>query len=216
MFTICGLANSGVPRIIIRPITLVSIPEPDLSLPMASMTRTSAASNGRDGASRFASARRAASAGPPISDGSRNAIRAARSWPSSTMPRPPSRWPDAAMTAAARGTQCPSRAGPNEWIASAPERFPRPIATILARPLSTVPLKSVWALIRLIGEDPVGLGRVPVEVDRRTAVELAKNDRLHRRQDRHPHRRLGDARGRRGPRPGPRPSRRRASPSPGR
>ena len=69
MFTICGRANSGVPRIIIRPITFVSIPEPDLSLPMASTTRTSAASNGSDGASRLASARSAASAGPPNSDG---------------------------------------------------------------------------------------------------------------------------------------------------
>ncbi len=46
MLTIRGRANSGVPRIIIRPMTLVSIPDPDLSLPMTSTTRTSAASNG--------------------------------------------------------------------------------------------------------------------------------------------------------------------------
>ena len=58
------------------------------------------------------------------------------------------------MTAAARGTQCPSRAGPNAVDRLGARALPSPIATILARPLSTVPQKSVWALILLTARIP--------------------------------------------------------------
>ena len=74
-----GRSNSSEPRIIIRPMTLVSRPEPEMFLPIASTTATSRVSNGMPAISVLARSRTLVSPDCAMSSGSRSTISAARS-----------------------------------------------------------------------------------------------------------------------------------------
>ena len=69
------------------------------------------------------------------------------------------------------------------WAESAPACLPAPMTSILTRPLSTSPWKSVCGLTRFDDDHAVGLGSVAGGPDRAAEGALADGDDVHGRDD---------------------------------
>src|SRR6266849_5531390 len=129
-----------------------------------------------------------------ISSGSRLAMRspgttsrwATSSSALSTDATPPSTFTFSKTSRAVSGTTSWKVSKPRRCTVAAPFCLPKPMASILERPLSTSPWKSVCALTRLTGSTASARSAAPVE--RHARGRGAEQHRLHARLEGHVHR----------------------------
>ncbi len=133
-----------------RPVTLGSILAPEMSLPISLSTKRSIFSKGMRGTRALASSRSSASSSSKCSPGT--AVRLQVPWEaSSRIARPKSTLPGASTAFAISQMLRAMWGKPCIWQMLAPYCLPQPMASILIRPLSCRPRKSVWGLTRPTG-----------------------------------------------------------------
>ena len=150
MRRILGIGSGYSLRTELRPTMFGSKPAPEISLPIRRMMSTSRSSKSSRGMSPIAWPTSSFSRAISVSAGTAS-MAAVSSYAFSRMAIPKPIDARFKRSAAASSRTSAKRSGGSSWMAEQPTWFPRPITSILQRPLCSAPEKSVWSFMRLMG-----------------------------------------------------------------